>query len=574
MKSAGAKKGRAPAKMESGAIRKDWRGKTRMALVYPNHYAVGMSNLGFQTVYRLANEQPHVVCERAFLNESSRTHLPVFSEESSRPLKDFDVVAFSVAFENDYPNIVQMMHQAGIASAREQRSPPDPLLLAGGVACMLNPEPLAPFFDCFLIGEAEHLIKSFFDLYDPAEQNRRRLLAQMAAVLPGLYVPEFYQPRYTEAGRYAGYRPLGNVPARIELVRDDKLIHPPACSSVLSPQSAFDSAYLIEVGRGCPHGCRFCSAGFIYRPPRFQGRQKLADCIQEGARWTDRIGLVGAAVSDLPDIDDICQMAQTQNIRVSFSSLRADALSDELVDALVRSKVKTATIAPDAGSERLRRVINKNLTEDVILTATEKLVGSGIANLRLYFMMGLPTETEEDIDALIELVQKIRTVFVDASRPKGRLGNITVGLNCFVPKPSTPFQWAAMATRSQLKRSQKKIRRALDAMPNVRVHSDRVRGAIRQAVLSRGDRRVAAMISAAPSRSNQWQQALKQAHIDLETTIHQPRAIEGPLPWDVIDTGIRRQFLWNEYQRALKAKSSAACPSDECRNCRQCRDAP
>ena len=356
---------------EIGTIRKSGPGRMAIALVYPSSYHVGMSNLGFQVVYRLLNRIDDVVCERAFSPDSGTQGLnSIKSLESGKPLKEFDVIAFSISFENDYPNVLAALETAGLPLQWQDRHTKHPLVIAGGVACFLNPEPLSPFIDCFLIGEAEAMLEDFCThllaggLTDG--RDRLSLLAECARRVPGVYVPQFYRPVYTEGGFQTAMEPLADVPDSIQRTYLADLSSVPSCSTVVTPHTAFDRTFLIEVGRGCPHGCRFCTAGFIYRPPRFRPLSLLQACIQEGAAVTDRIGLAGAAVSDLPEIRELCNRAVHDDIRISFSSLRADALDDDLLAVLDQSNVKTATIAPDAGSERMRRVINKGIDEETI----------------------------------------------------------------------------------------------------------------------------------------------------------------------------------------------------------------
>jgi radical SAM superfamily enzyme YgiQ (UPF0313 family) len=364
-----------------------------VVLIYPHHYHVGMSNLGFQTVYRLINDIDPVVCERAFLPEQDGGKIRrVLTVESQTPIQDFDIIAFSISYENDAPAVLSILETAGLPLTAAQRGTSLPLVLAGGVLCFLNTEPLAPYIDAFLVGEAEGLIPRFFDLFDPTRRKREMLLS-LARDVPGVYVPAFYQPRYQADGTLAAMDPMADVPATVKRVMVPDLSHLPTASTILTPDTTFDDTYLIEVSRGCPHGCRFCSAGYVYRPPRFRPLELLDRQVDEGCALTDRIGLVGAAVSDLPGIRELCGKDRGRQIHFGFSSLRADALDGPLIEALKKSHVKTATIAPDAGSQRMRNVINKGVTETHVLEAAETLVAAGIPNLKVYFMIGLPTET-------------------------------------------------------------------------------------------------------------------------------------------------------------------------------------
>jgi radical SAM superfamily enzyme YgiQ (UPF0313 family) len=558
---------------EIGTIRKPWQGHLRVALVYPNHYAVGMASLGFQTVYRRLNALPHVLCERAFLPETEAHAAPLVSLETGRSLAEFDAVAFSISFENDYAHVLTILQKAGLPlPATERGTSPLPLIMAGGVSCFLNPEPLAPFIDCFLLGEAEALLVPFFERFDPAADRRRFLLAA-ARDLPGVYVPTFYQEAYQADGTLAAFRPVEDVPETIRRVYSPDLAEFATHSAVVTPDTGFEDAYLIEVSRGCPHGCRFCAAGYIYRPPRFRPLPGLLAAMQQGADLSRKVGLLGAAVSDLPDLKALCDLGRQLNLQLAFSSLRADALDDDLIAALKSGRLKTATIAPEAGSERLRKVINKGLDEAAILTAAEKLVAGGIPNLKLYFMVGLPTETDADVDELVALVKRIKDCFLRSSRARGRMGDITVSLNSFVPKPFTPFQWAAMAETAALKRKIKQVKEGLKKTANVRVHADVPRWAYIQAILARGDRRCGQLLLEAHRNDGNWPRTFKSSLLNPDFYTYRERHKEERLPWDFIDHGLDKDFLWREYERALQAKQTRPCPADpdNCRLCGVCR---
>ena len=555
---------------EIGTIRKQWRGKISVVLIYPNHYYVGMSNLGFQTVYRLLNSFDHVVCERAFLPEidASETVRPT-TVESGRPITDADVIAFSISFENDHPYLLDILDRAGVPLKSGDRSGNHPLVIAGGVACFLNPEPLAPFIDCFLIGEAEEILPRFLQVFEPRE-DKETTLKNLARQVPGTYVPAFYRPRYHDDGTLAAFEPLADVPPEVKRVYLKDVNRTSTTSVIVTPHTTFDRSFLIEVGRGCPHGCRFCSAGFIYRPPRFRSISELAQTIKQGIQLTDSIGLVGAAVSDLPQIEELCGKFQDKDIRFSFSSLRADRLTPQLLAALKQSKAKTATIAPEVGSDRMRRVINKGLIEADILTAATTLVENGIPNLKLYFMVGLPSETEADVEAIIGLVKKIKHRFLKSSRARKRIGQITVSLNSFVPKPFTPFQWAAMDEVGVLKTKIKKIKNELKKVANLRINSDIPRWAYIQALLSRGDRKVADILSAVHARRGNWPQTLKTISVNPDFYVYRERSPDERFPWDFIDHGIKKSFLRKEYQRAMQEKTTPACRVETCRMCGVC----
>jgi radical SAM superfamily enzyme YgiQ (UPF0313 family) len=572
MASATEKDRKAKLDAESGTIHKIWRDRVRVALVYPNHYRVGMANLGFQTVYRLLNAMDHVVCERAFLPDTAAGHGPVVSLESGARLSDFHCIAFSLSFENDYPNILYLLKKAALPLRSALRGTTLPLVIAGGVAVFLNPEPLAPFFDCFLLGEAETLLPPFFQRFDP-QQDRLTLLKEMAREVAGVYVPAFYREHYGDDGTLKSFVPVEPVPEKIKRVYAADLENTPTHSTVVTPDSSFDDAFLIEVSRGCHHGCRFCAAGYLYRPPRARPLPLLLDGLRKGAGRTQKIGLVGTAVSDLPDLKALCEEGRKQDLQLSFSSLRADALDDDLVAALRSGRLKTAAIAPETGSERMRRVVNKGLNEEDILSAAEKLVAGGIPNLKLYFMVGLPTEEDADIEAIVAMVKQIKHRFLRSSRGKGHMGTITVSLNSFVPKPFTPFQWAAMDGVAVLKQKIRKVKAGLKKVSNVRVHADVPRWSHLQALFARGDRRVSQMLLLAHENNGNWPQTFKASALNAAFFVHRQRPRSEIFPWDFIDHGIDRSFLWKEYQRALTARTTPPCPMDpaRCTICGVCK---
>jgi radical SAM superfamily enzyme YgiQ (UPF0313 family) len=514
------------AESEIGAIRKDWKGRIRVALVYPNRYYVGMSNLGFQTVYHLLNQIDHVLCERSFLPEKNGHATDrITTIESGRPISDFDIIAFSLSFENDYLNLLTILETAGIPLQSSSRKDIHPLIIAGGVACFLNPEPIALFIDCFLIGEAETMLPRFLEVFLPAllKTDKKSHLKDLAGNVPGVYVPCLYKTTYNRDGTIRSFEPTCDVPEKIKRIVIEDISHIPTCSAILTPFTTFQRTFLIEVSRGCPHGCRFCGAGYIY------------------------------------------------NIRISFSSLRADAMTPELISALRQSKVKTATIAPDAGSERMRRVINKNITEEDILEATETLVLNGIPNLKLYFLIGLPTETADDVEEIIKLCIKIKQRFLKSSRIKKHIGQITVSLNPFVPKPFTPFQWVAMDDERTLKKKIKRVKDGLKKIANIRVHADTPRHAYIQALFSRGDRKAAQILSLAHYNHGNWAKTLKSKDLNPDFYALRDRALDELLPWDFIDHGIRKTYLKREYKRALQGKTSEPCNVESCTICGVCK---
>jgi len=554
-------------RLEKGSMIKRKKGLIKTALIYPNTYQAGMSSLGFQTVLGLINDLDHVSAERVFLPDNPNER--PLSVETGMDLAQFDILFFSVSFENDYLNLVSILNRAGIPRRSCDRNESHPLVIAGGVACFLNPEPIALFMDIMLLGEGELLIPPFFNIYTQLIP-RKELFENLVSSLAGVYVPAYYAPIHTGEGKLIGMKVLNDhAPKRIRIRRVMDLSDITTTTRILTSDTAFKNIFLVETGRGCHHGCRFCSAGFIYRPPRFYPEDIVIRGLLDAKKMTDRVGLVSAAVSDHPDINGICARAIAEDLHVSFSSLRADALTDELITTLKRSGVKTATIAPEAGSERMRQIINKKISEQDILSATERLVESGIMNLKLYYMIGLPFEGEEDLFAIVDLTLKIRERFLEASRKKQKIGTITLSINPFIPKPSTPFQWAPMERISQLKKSLKIITHGLKRVPNMQINSESFRMAKVNALLSRGDRRIADILEAASERGRS--RAMKEADDYCEQGVHVERKKDEFFPWDIVDTGIRRGFLWKEYERAKGEKTTPDCPMIDCSRCGICR---
>jgi len=556
---------------ETGTVRKDWRGKVSVVVTYPNTYYLGMSNLGFQTVYRLINGFDDVVCERAFVSEEKgRGQGHLRSLESGRYLTDFDIIAFSISFENDYANLLTVLAGAGIPLRSSERGTPHPLIIAGGVTTLLNPEPIALFVDCFFIGEAEEILPHFFRVYKECSR-RDGLLEALCQQVPGTYVPAFYDVDYESDGTIAAFRPKGDFPVKIRPPKVKDLSSCDACTTILTPHTSFNDMYLIEAARGCPHGCRFCATGFVYRPPRFRTATQLKSSLDRKAAGARRVGLMASAVSDVPCLEDLCRKAADLDLQLSFSSLRADLLTPEFLKILKEAGVKTATIAPDGGSERMRRIINKGLDEEDVLRATELLVRAGIPNLKLYFMVGLPEETMADVEGIVSLCKKIKHRFLKVSREKARIGQIIVSLSSFVPKPFTPFQWVPMEDVKVLKTKIKHVTNGLRRVANVKVHADLPKWAYIQALLSRGDRRTAELLEGVHRNDGNWVRTLKESIINPDFYVHRKRPLDEILPWDFIDHGIKKAYLVEEYQKALRAETSPPCQVDLCKACGVCR---
>ena len=560
------KKGAFPrAPIEKGQIFRGTGGDIKIALVYPNTYQAGMSSLGFQKVFQLFNALNGMACERVFLPENPST--PAQSCETGRELGKFDIIAFSISFENDYVNLVTLLNTAGIPPRQSKRNEKHPLVMAGGVACFLNPEPLAPFMDCFLLGEIENCLHLFLNSIQdaPLKQN---LNHELALKIPGLYIPSLYTPVYNATHFFAGHETHHpQAPDTIEVQHIAHLETHQTVTGIISSDTAFKNTCLIETGRGCHHGCRFCSAGFIYRPPRVYPKEVITGAMDQASKLTHRVGLVSAAVSDHPQINDICTWGIEKSLNISFSSLRLDALTPELVETLAESGVKTATIAPEAGTQRMRNIINKKVTRSDILSAVKTLVHGGILNLKLYFMVGLPFETDADVEGIISLTLEIRKIFLEESKKKKKIGTITLSVNPFVPKPATPFQWLPMAPAAVLKKNTTLLKNSLKKIPNMKINCESHRMARINGVLARGDQRVATLIETAAQEG--WSRAVSKE--DLATYLYREIDTKAPLPWDILDSGIKKDFLVRELQRAKRERITPDCPMVDCEKCGICR---
>ncbi len=539
---------------ETGTVVQNWGGRLTVCLVYPNHYATGMSNLGFQAVYTLCNAFPYIVCERAFLpgpaevKEYHKSGTRLLSLESQRPLTDFDVIAFSVSFENDYLNIPAVFQLAGIPPLAADRDDSLPLIIAGGAALFMNPEPVADFLDLVCVGEGEVILPKLLNLLRSREDVDRRVLLDEVAGLPGIYVPSRFGISYLQ-GHGAEIRSLVGLSSTVRRQWDNDIGSSVVASSLYAPDMEFSDMHLVEVSRGCPRGCRFCAAGFIYHPFRQRSLEVLKEEVVRGLQIQPRIGLVGAAVSDYRHLNELCRFVLEKGGKVSMSSLRIDSLDESLLDILHASGHKTVALAPEGGSQRLRDLIRKGITEEQILTACDIVIGGDILNLKLYFIIGLPTETHQDLEEMVSLVEKIRQRVIAAAKKNRRLGSIVLSVNPFVPKPFTPFQWCGMEPCASLEKKYAFLRRAVGRLSNVKIQFESLREAFLQALLSRGDRRLAPFLVKAYQLGN-WKRAAKELKLDMESLVTRTIPLDEILPWDVLNGG-EREHLVREYERAF-----------------------
>ncbi len=568
-------------------------GEIPICLVYANRYPVGMSNLGFQAAYKILAQDPRCRCERAFLPDPDealvlrRTATALASLENQRPLPDFELLAFSLSFETDYLHILDILAAAHIPLLAREREEHHPLVIAGGPATFLNPEPVADFIDLFLIGEGEEMIPEFVERYAQVRTSRlsRKDKLSMLSDIEGAYLPALFIPHYDAQGRIAqvDYRGTGTPGVRRRLIKNLDVY--PTTSQILTPETVFGDMYLVEASRGCEWGCRFCAAGFMYRPVRYRSTESLKQSVAEGLQERSTIGLIGAEMASQPGIAAVCEFIGQAGGRASPSSLKADVITQDLARALGAQHNRSVTIAPEAGSERMRRIINKNLTEPEILRAAEWLVGSGVQSLKLYFMVGLPTETLADVEGIVDLTAKIHNKFCGT---KAKVGGVTLSVNAFSPKPWTPLQWEPMEEIPSLREKLAGLRKQLARLPRVTVDTESPREAYYQTLLSRGDRRTSRILLDTHKNGGDWWSVIQRLRRAAKTRtapnsqqptanafnpdffVHRRYGSEEILPWDFIDHSVSKQYLWVEWRKALLERQTPPCDVTTCHSCEAC----
>ncbi len=559
---------------ETGYYRYPMGTRTPVALVYPNSYFVGMSNLGLHIVYELLNERDDVACERVFLPERKdlrryeNTRTPLMSIENQMPLHDFSIVAFVLSFEMDYFNVMQMLTLGKVKVKAAERTEKDPLVIAGGPCATFNPEPLSGVVDAFVIGEGEVIMPAFMDAWHEAKaqgMSREEMLCHIAKV-PGIYVPSLYEHHYDEAGRLAAIEALPGAPERVSRQWVQDLDAHPAHTVVITDNTEFNF-YLIETARGCGRHCRFCMAGYCFRRPRNRSLGAITREVKDALKHKRRIGLMGAAISDYPEINELCREILGEGLSMSVASFRADSVTQELVDSLAQSGLKTLTMAPEAGSKRMRAVINKGIEEEHLFQAMEMGIAAGIRNFRLYIMIGLPFEQEEDIEAIIDLANRLK----DYMEEKGAKGTLTLSVNPFIPKPFTPFQWKAMADRKYVEHAFKHMTQSLRKRKNIIVNVESPKEAYVQGVLARGDRRVAEALLMAHELggSKAFKRAMKECGLSMETYLYREREETELFPWERLDMGFTRDYLYAELKKADGQRPTIPC-FDGCHRCGVC----
>ncbi|MFC1918964.1 radical SAM protein [Chloroflexota bacterium] len=515
---------------ETGTIFKDWGGRIPVALVYPNSYYIGMSNLGIHAIYSLLNSYQNIVCERFFWDKKEGAALVTpISLESQRPLSDFAVLAFSINYELDYFNVVKTLKASGIPLYAADRDESHPLVIAGGPCIIANPMPLSPFFDCLCIGEAEVILPDMLPVIAEGINGKRSELLKTLASLPGVYVPQ-YREEMLVARRWASN--LDNFP-----------VH----SVILTPDTELGELYLIEAERGCNRGCRFCLVSNAFRPMRSRSLGELIAQAKEGLKYRKRLGLVGPAVSDHPQFEELLTGLRQLGAELSISSLRIKPLPTVALKEMAKGGARTIALAPEAGSQRLRRIIKKGITESDILESMYKVAEQGIKKLKLYFMIGLPTETDEDMEEIINLVLSCKDI-LDKQRTGCR---ITLSIAPFVPKAGTPYQWLPMDGLSTLTRRLSLLKDSLQPK-GIKLKCESLAWSQVQGVLARGDARLARVLADMEEVSlTGWRKAVNRCHLNIDFYINRKWNTEKKLPWAVLDLGTEPGYLGLELKKAL-----------------------
>jgi radical SAM family uncharacterized protein len=572
---------------EWNGVSKDWE-KTalKFALAYPDVYEVGMSNMALPILYEILNSQPDVLAERVFtpwvdMEAALRAAgIPLLSLESKRPLQDFDVIGFSLDYELTYTNVLNILDLGQIPVLAKERTDTHPIVIAGG-SCCLNPEPMAEFIDLFVIGDGEEALVELLDIFREWKQNKasRKELLKQAAAIPGVYVPAFYKSEYGPDGMFKGITPTEPEAKPVIQRRIADKLPPPVTRPVVPYIEVVHDRGAVEIQRGCTRGCRFCQAGILYRPLRQRPQAEIIKTVGEliANCGYDEVSLVSLSTSDYPKIEElVANLArQYKNLALSLPSLHIDSFSLKLLESLPARRKTGLTFAPEAGSERLRQVVNKGTTEDKILATAEAAFARGWRSLKLYFMLGLPTETMEDIEAIVQLVAKIRAT---GRGTKGGMPQVRISLSTFIPKPHTPFQWVAQDSEEQLNAKHEVLKAGLRRKGS-RLSWRDPEVSLLEAALSRGDRRLGKVIHDAwksgstfdawDERFNyqNWLNAFKKSGLEPAVYGQRERSLDEALPWAHIDPGVTIEFLKKEYQRALKGEETPDCHYNACNAC-------
>lgn len=547
------------------------------ALAYPNTYHVGMSNLGFHIIYQQINSRNDTACERVFMpdkkseQEYIRTNTPLLTIETQRPIYEFGLIGFAVSFEMDYFNLIKMLSMGKITLLAKDRKDFEPIIIIGGPCATFNPEPLADIVDVCVIGEGEEVIHEILDTYYQGKQQdltRSEILFNMAQI-SGVYVPRFYTPLYDDGGIVIGMSSERGVPTSIHRRWIKELDKYPAHTVIATSDTEFKDMFLVEVARGCGRHCRFCMAGYCFRQPRSRSLEQLYKTLAYDKLHKNKIGLMGAAISDYPHIDNLCHFIIEKGMTMSVASLRADSLSKELVESLAFSGQKTITLAPEAGSERMRKVINKTITNEHMYNAIKLALESGISNVRLYIMIGLPYEEQEDVEDIVTMAQEIKAYMGNI----GSKGKITLSINPFIPKPLTPFQWVPMEKREVVETRLKYVQERLKGKKGIEILAESSKESYIQGVLARGDRQLGKVLLAASQNGGpKWfKKAMEKWNLTEDNYIYRERSVEEFMPWGHLEMGFSAEYIKQELQKSQKSIYTMPC-FDGCTRCGVCKD--
>ncbi|MBR1857992.1 MAG: radical SAM protein [Selenomonadaceae bacterium] len=530
--------------------------RTKFALIYPNVYRVGMSNLGIHIIYDLLNSRKDTSCERFFLPEPKilaqleKSKLPILSMETQMPLLKFPLIGFAVSFEPDYFNLLKILELGKIKLISNERGERDPIVIAGGPCATFNPIPLSLFIDAFVIGEGEVILPKLLDVFYLAKSKGLSRIETLKLIsnVEGVYVPSESK----------------NFPIKRQWLKN--LDEYPAHTVIVTDDTEFNM-YLIETARGCGRHCRFCMAGYCFRRPRNRSLNLLFDEVATAKKYHKKIGLMGAAISDYPQINELCQKISDEGLTMSVASFRADSVTGELVKTLAASGLKTLTIAPEAGSNKMRAVINKGIDENHIFNTIKLGLAAGIKNFRLYFMIGLPFETTDDVKAIVELSNRVKD-FMESNSNRGKL---TLSINPFIPKPFTPFQWSPMADKKYIDNAIKTIRNGLKRS-NVEIIAESARESFVQSILSRGDRRISDVLMESHRRGGikTFRNVLNDLNVDVDFYLYRQRDKAESFSWDILDMGFTKDYLYSEYLKAQSLQKTESC-FDKCKRCGVCK---
>lgn len=580
---------------EYGQIIKDKKlARASFAFCFPDTYEIGMSNLGMRILYGALNREPEIRCERVYAPwtdmeaKMREMGLPLTAHESGEPVSDFDFLGITLQYEMCYTNVLNLLELADIPLHASERDDSCPIVVGGG-PCTYNPEPMAEFFDCFSIGEGEeHLVeltKLYIKMKDEGRYSRQDFLLTAARELPGTYVPSLYDVQYNEDGTVASYEPkYDGVPKRVtkRIIKDlDTAYYPD--KPVMPYIETVHDRIMLEVYRGCIRGCRFCQAGIVYRPVREKTPDVLcrqAKCLFESTGY-DEISLSSLSISDYSRLRELCdgllEWTPKSQVNLSLPSLRIDSFSKELMERVESVRSASLTFAPEAGTQRLRDVINKNVTEEDLLRSVGTAFEGGKTSVKLYFMQGLPTETDEDIDGIAELAEKVIDKFYNTPNRAKKAPQVTISAACFVPKPFTPFQWEPQATLEALEEKQERLYQRITNRKIKYNHHDATVSRI-EAALARGDRRMSKVLEECFALGmkfdawtenfdyEKWLTAFERAGLDISFYANRRYGDDAQMPWEIIDCGVTREFLLRERNKAYKAETTANC-KEHCSAC-------